>query len=461
MWTNSLSGTGSNSESLSLKLDGAVVSGKDVPGFYLATGKAGTLETLKLESTGDAANTVEFILEKGTAATLAAQETLTDQTVAAIAEVDVTGDQDLPIRSDATVLSGMKIDGSGLADNKLSVQANINGGGAATVLNVAKYTDVDSFAVFDSAAGTDGFNVTNVANDSTIQIGSNIAVASTITMKSATGSDDKVTIDLENVDAAGGQITVAGLTVADVENVTITSNNAGTGTNTLTTLTAAAMKSLTVGGESDLNVTMADLAATVTKLDVDASGFQGKFTFDASAVGTNLGTVAVSVTDSAQNDTFTSGINTAAFSFELGNGGDDTVKLAVGDINDSITGFAKGDKIATTTGTKAVDVFTNVLKGLTTANQATIDATADASAAYDAAVTAWNAAVAADATLGTAIATATNGNAVLFEYKGDDYIALAAGTTFAAGTDVVVKVTGSEAITSDTVFDTTCFNLVA
>lgn len=448
----SLAGTtaAGTAETLNVKFNGATATTTTVAGLTLDTAAAATagqvLETLNIESAGSVKNTVTLALNDADAS---------GGTVESIAKAVVTGAADLELRGAAGIFNGVELNGSGHT-GVLTINADFDGGAAVVGLNAEKFSGVDQYIVRDTAvtAGATGFGLFNVASGATIRLADDIAAASIITVAgSAAGTADSVNLLLKNRATTATDVDVTGgLTINNVESIKITSTGAPTTGDTQSSLTLNADKlaTLTLDGDSDLAVALGagTIAATNTaNIVIDGSAATGKLTFNANNIAdTAAGGRIVTIKGGTNDDTLT-GASTVAVKnvFDLSAGGKDRVNLNVGDTNDSIVGFANGDKIAL--GAVAGD-FINGLSAteITAAEQATIEAAANLAAAASAAAAAV-----------TAYAANT---AVLFSYQGNQYILMDEATfgAYDAGTDAIVKVSG---LTSTTTFDAGTFLFAA
>jgi len=149
-----------------------------------------------------------------------------------------------------------------------------------------------------------------------------------------TGSADAATVVLRNV--TGG----ATLTVAGVENLTLTSE--GSVNNVLATLTAASATKLNVTGAKGLNVvgSLAFSAPNVTT--IDASGSTGGVT---AVLGS---TNAATVTGGSGNDSFTFGSSAGADSVNAGDGNDTIIFSANFTTADTVNGGDGTDALRAT-----------------------------------------------------------------------------------------------------------------
>lgn len=223
------------------------------------------------------------------------------------------------------------------------------------------------------------------------------------------------------------------------------------------TLNADKLSTLTLDGASDLAVTLGAgtiLATNTSAITIDGSTAGGKLAVVAGNIANFAsGTRTVTIKGGTNDDSLT-GVSTVAVktAYDLSAGGKDTVVLTAGDVNDSITAFTNGDKIAlgATAGTFLNGLSTTVISA---ANQALIEAAASVSAA---------AVVAATNAVGATSAANAN-QAILFSYQGNQYVYLdetntVAGTNDLTAADAIVQVTG---LSSTSTFDAGTFLFAA
>ncbi len=197
----------------------------------------------------------------------------------------------------------------------------------------------------------------NVAANSTLTITANPGFGTTVLLADPSGETDKFNLTLTKSGAVGAL--VAGtVVVAGVETIAITSDDSDTTLvsplNTLT-LTAAAVKTLTVGGDAGLNLTYTGTTATT----VDASGITaGAFTWTAGALaaanvvkGSATGTNTVDLTNSiAGATTYTGGTGTDTIT--VANIRNNNIDLGGGTTANTVTsGDATGNNTVTSTST--------------------------------------------------------------------------------------------------------------
>lgn len=444
---NTLAGTtaAGTAETLNVVLKGA----SGAATLSLAATVAGALETLNLESAGSAKNTV--------ALTAAGSVTAINKTV-------VTGETDVELRAAAGVFNNQTLDGSG-HKGAFTLRADFNGAGALVGMNAEKFSGVDSYVVADLTGATaDAFGLYNIASGATVRIADDFLLGATnsiITVAgAAAGASDSLAVTLQNRATTATDVDLTGLTVAGIENLTITSSGApttgaaGDQQNDVGNLTAAALQNLTIDGASNVKVVLTAgsiTTANTSNITVDASELTGKLEFQAGNVADTTAGGRTFTINGGTNDDLITGVTRVAVKnvFDLTAGGKDTVNVNVGDSNDSIIAFANGDKVAlgATAGTFVNGINSTVISA---ANQATIEAAANITAA---------ATIAGSA----AVAGITVNNALVFSYQGSQYLFMNEADAGAAGawdvgTDSIVKISG---VTSTSTFDAGTFLFAA
>lgn len=302
----------------------------------------GTLETLNVTSAGDTAN--DFSLVGGTNV--------------AFGTVNLLGDQDVTVRATHADVTGVKIDATGAAGTvDLTVDRN---GATTTATNILQFTGIDNITLVDSTVGTDTANLTGISSGATVTIADDF-VASTFGFAGVAGSSDSATIVLDN-ETADTDLDIAGLTILDVETLTITSNGFASSTstsaqNSITDLVADAT-TITVNGDTSLDLNL-DINAPTTGnrvVKVDASG---NTAFVDIAAGTDA-KVSYELTGTAGADTLTlnasGGKITAGDGKDTVTGGDgvDTIDLGAGDDTYNVS-FGK-DSVTLGAGKDTVDI---------------------------------------------------------------------------------------------------------
>lgn len=173
--------------------------------------------------------------------------------------------------------------------------------------------------------------IQDIVDGGTIQLGGLEAITAqedlTVNVKNAgTAGQNSNTL---NIETRGSLAVDAGtLTIANVENINITSEGAAAG-DSIAVLTAAAMENLTVTGSSDLEITLMTSSAALNNLST--ASMTGDF-----VMGAAVSNVATLFTGGTGADTFNGGTGDDVFNAGGGNntldggGGDDTYNLANG-----------------------------------------------------------------------------------------------------------------------------------
>lgn len=216
--------------------------------------------------------------------------------------------------------------------------------------------------------------ITKVVDTTTIELlgtaGVDAADTGTITMTSATGTSDSLTIKLNDQASGGGAAAseFGEIAAAGVETININSTKLAAGTGTSNTL---ALTATGVGGLTTLNIT-GDLALTSTissttlaTVDTSGSTITGTTGMNLTATAT---AVAVTFTGTAANDTFNSGSGADTLT---GGAGDDTLNgysgndILIGGVgddtldggsgSDTLSGGAGDDTLNTSGGTDSYD----------------------------------------------------------------------------------------------------------
>lgn len=360
-------------DALNVTLSGAAVSGFNVPGLALDAATAGTLESLTIDSAGETKNTLSVT---GTA------------NVQGVTKTTVTGAADLDLRIAHLLINGQTLDGSAHT-GELGLSIDRDGALTATT-NLTNVTGVDSYTFRDSTAGGDALVASGLANGSTVTVAYAAAGAGSLAVKGAASSTtNSLTVALDHATAAT-DITLAGLTINDVETVNIVSEGGTTTGNVITDLAVAASSKVTVDGSTKLSLELAGtstvssvtvsgsgnhaisadatLAAyNLRHLTIDGSAATGKLTLDGSEfVGTAGSTVeTLTVLGGSNDDTITATADANAKNVIDAGAGADTVSVTT--LNASnVTLGAGQDKVTITdlTGTAAV-TFTDFATGST------------------------------------------------------------------------------------------------
>lgn len=398
-----------------------------------------TLETLNIASSGASANNL-------TLTTVGAGS----NALAGIAAHVVTGSADLTINAAFGLLNGVSI--SGDHSGVLTIGTNINGANGVAGLNAENFANGDAYVITDSTLGADAFGLFNIVNNSTVTVADDIGLAgSIITVREPGGTDDAVTVVLDNDASTDADLDMTGtLTIDNVETITINSTGAPTTgaaadqQNIIGDLTIDNVETLNIIGDSDFttDLTAGSIAAgDGGNISIDGSTATGKIDFDlGDLANTASGTREVGLSGGGDDDILTGSTDTDVQVIFTGNAGDDRFNISVAEGNDIITDFTNGDILALGAGT-AAGTFINGLDSavITAVEQTKIEAAANLNAAAAAAV---------------AAATGVDTSAILFSYQGNHYIAMVETTADFGADDAVVAVSG---LSSSTTFDAGTF----
>ncbi|WP_284180329.1 DUF4214 domain-containing protein [Rhabdaerophilum sp. SD176] len=371
--------------------------------------------------------------------------------------------------------------------------------GAAAAINMANADGINNLVLNGVTVGA--LTVTNAAANFSYTNKAAVAFASSIALASDVGTNDTVNVTYT---ANDGFADTAAMTIANVENINITTKDADTTAQTTkftALITAPAVKSVVISG--DTGVVFTNTATTVTSLD--ASGLTSKVaaaggltwttgalaeaaTIKGSAAASNTvdfsaATKAVTYTGGTGVDTITA--NGSNNTIDTGDGND---VITLGNGNNTVTAGAGDDSVTLGTGANTVDLGAGantvttggIMNGLNVitfgAGVDTFDVNHVSSAAgfypsikgiaagdkIDLVGAGVNTTV-AEATLGTAVTlggaasfanyldaanAANNGatNAIVnwFQFNGNTYITLdnSNNTTYADGVDLVIELQG-------------------
>jgi len=269
----------------------------------------------------------------------------------------------------------------------------------------------------------------------------------TFALSDASGSADALTI---NVGAASSTITAAKVVTSGIETLTFNSTGNTSGTNTISILDVTGATTLALTGDTGLTVSAWANAGAITKIDASASS--AGLTMGAATAAT----VAAVYLGGAGADTFIGNLTGDTF---YGAGGGDTLTLGATGKHDTVV-YKAGSESAiskTTAGAlvlTAMDTVTNFVSGQDSIDLGTFAFTGTAKSGLYAkgafvASTALLADAAAagitgffnDGTANRGVATQTEGGAT--------YVFVDANKdgNFTAGTDLVIKLTGTATIT--------------
>ncbi|HEY0879047.1 MAG TPA: DUF4214 domain-containing protein [Zeimonas sp.] len=233
--------------------------------------------------------------------------------------------------------------------------------------------DIDATTLGFGHVTIDGYTTggsLTVANDANVVVtGAGTTDYAVVVDDAATGTDDSLTLTVNGTDG----VTLAALTVADVETVSLVSSasdpdDTAPGANTVA-LVANETVALNVSGATELDLTGSSFGAIET---VAAGSFDAGLTIDVSAsteaVTITTGAGADVVVGSAQNDVISvgDGGNTVT-----GGVGKDTINLGNGATADDV------DTIVYTAANESQGVKVDVINGFQVDVQATTDTNAD------------------------------------------------------------------------------------
>lgn len=385
--------------------------------------------------------------------------------------------------------------------------------GAAAAINMANADGINSLVLNGVTVGA--LTVTNAAAGFTYTNKAAMAFASSIALASDVGTSDTVNVIYT---AADGFADTAAMTIANVENINITTTDADTTAQTTqftANIVAAAATTVTISGDTGVIFTNTNTAIT----SLNASGLTGTvaaasgltwttgalaasstITGSASATNTvtfsaaNTAATFVTYNGGAGNDTITgsNGLNNVV---TLGNGtnsftsvgaGNNTITggtgvdtITVGSGNNTISTGAGADIISfgggmnTITGGAGNDNFTITAAGTNVNTYSTImDATAGDILTFTnlgtetfatAKLTLGDTAVFQDyANLAAAGAGNVNAAISWFQFAGNTYVVqdVSAGASFVNGTDLIIKLSGLVDLSTATGAGTNAITLV-
>jgi S-layer protein len=333
---NDLSG---KSDAATLILNGAGTKS----GLTLGATAAGALETLNIESSGSAANTV----------TLAAAGGLN-----AINKHVLTGTQDLTIKVASAVISGQTVDVSGYSQ---SLTLDVDRNTATTAATNLTNAPASNIVVRDSTAGGDALVLTNVVDGANVTVATAFAGASSISVKGAgTNSANTLTLTIDNTtDNTDTDVNgAANLSIASVETLGIVSSGGTATGNAIQQLNVSSGSTVNVSGDTKLALGLT-AASEVAAVNIEGAGkhtfdFNGASTYDE---GKNLAVDASKATSDVTIDvsdfTGTAGGATETVTVTGGAGGDTITAHAGANAASVIDGGAGKDTISSGTNVKA------------------------------------------------------------------------------------------------------------
>lgn len=326
-------------------------------------GGAGTLETLNLTSTGDAANTFSLAVAGGST----------------LGTVNVKGTADANIRVAHADVTGITLKAG---DNTGNTNVIIDRNGATTAsTNLTNFTGVEKFTFRDSVAAGDALVATNIAAGAAVDVVSNFATGSTFSVNgAATNTADALTLTLDHAAPTTG-VTITDLNVQNVETLNIVSNG-----NSAATLAGANGNVIGTGAANELvgdftKIVITGDTAFTANIDVDApaagnmvtvvdaSGMTGTAAVNLSAANDANAANRYSITGTANNDTLAGGAGNDTI---VAGAGNDTITMTVG--QDTLTGGEGRDTFVTSAGVMgSTDTAVSTLTDFTTGAATTAD----------------------------------------------------------------------------------------
>jgi S-layer protein len=359
------------------------------------------------------------------------------------------GDDTLTLAAGTTTLGALVDGGTGTDTLKMATADAVTASG--TTAFMTNFTGFEKLSLTGTAAdGTvnmANMNGINYVVENGIAAGvtltlSKFAAAGTVEMTGATGAGGAVKVVLADATGTADSLNVVTkvstadldfgtVNAAGVESISLTATDTSTkaAINTATlNLVDAALKTVTITGNS--NVVLTVDATTTALTSVDASALTGKLT-----AGTN-GTKAETITGGSAADTLTANGNKDVLN---GGAGADTL-IAKGDL-DTLTGGAGNDTFNVTDPTTNVNSYATIT-----------DLTAGDKILFTAAATDF---VAAKVDLGdtavfqdlanAAITSSTTGTVEWFQFGGNTYVienVSGSTTSFQNNSDIIVKISG-------------------
>ncbi len=259
-----LAGTtaGGNAESLSVKLDGANTSGTGAAtqraGITLDTLVAGALETLNLESAGDAKNTLVLALDT------------TPPVPTGITKTVVTGAADLDLLVAHSLITGQTLNA---ADHEGALNLIVDRNTFTTAsTNLTNVSGVDTYTFRDSLAGGDALVASGLVDGANVVLTYGTTGASSLAVRgAAAGSSDSLTLTLDHATASTDVAVATRLTIDDVETVNLISEGGTTTGNSIAALTVKSGSTVTVDGSTKLSLELA-VTSTVSAVEIKGSG---------------------------------------------------------------------------------------------------------------------------------------------------------------------------------------------
>jgi S-layer protein len=355
--------------------------------------------------------------------------------------------------------------------------------GAAVTVNLANLDDA-TMVKLSIDIGVFGVTISNMASGGTLSVTASQSLGATTTVgitSAATGTADVLNVSLAS---AGAGVVAGFVSAADVETVNIATDDTATTPTGIAhgiSLTASAVKTITVAGDAGLAIS--NTATTLTTFD--ASGVtKGSVSWSAGAlaaaatisggagadtISASAATKAVTLNGNAGNDSLT-GSSTAANTIDGGAGNDtltggsaaDTLTGGAGD--DMLMGAAGQDMLTGGDGTDTFDFTVKATSGnaygtvvdyntgdivmSTTSNVAVVSETFTTTK-----LSLADTAVFQDYLDAAAAGAVTTESAIKwFQFSGNTYLVEdnSAATTFQNGSDTVIKLTGVIDLSNDT-----------
>lgn len=362
-------------------LDVTFDSNLNVDGTAIGDFQANGIETFNVTTQNGATSMGQIASNSLLSVTVAGDQDLTLGTVLAFANdgtVDAstfTGDLDVTVNSgvvDVTVTGGTgddradfsagfdtgdSFDGGDGTDTLAVTNAVATGTPAGSVANIEQLeistagtgtVDMDDFSgvtkvIYDAgitAAAT--ATVDDAVTGITVEVDATAAGTDNLVVDLKTdGTADEITLEFDEI-AAGDAIASVNAADAETLNMSFDDDTAnGTGTFTMTSLTATDATSMILTGDADFTLTSTVGPATPVLATIDASGMTGDVTIS----GTNTAAAGATITFGSGDDTFNVATSNGADTITLGTGADKVVYTLTAqsdDDMDTITDFVSG-----------------------------------------------------------------------------------------------------------------------
>ncbi|WP_306150190.1 MULTISPECIES: hypothetical protein [unclassified Roseibium] len=307
-----LTGTGATAETMNFSVSGATfgTTATTQSVINIDAIAAGTLETLNIESTGNAANVFGLAFAAGDDFTT----------------LNLTGTADTTLRVEHGDVSGKTIvAGTNTGTTTLSLDRD---GATTATTNLINVSGLAAIVARDSTPGTgDALVLGNIEQAAAVTLTYGTTGASSISVKEAAGSGDSASLILDHATDNTAVAVATSLTVNGVETFNITSSGAGTNTNSIAGLTGSAFETIDIGGDSRLQVTMADNSLNYTIDGTDATGI---LTIDASAETGAATSPGITINGGTANDVLTGSAQAGVANTISGGEGNDTINVSFG-----------------------------------------------------------------------------------------------------------------------------------